>query len=155
MYLVTPRCLVRNLSSEDAAQLYEILSDSDVMAFIEVPFSLEDTKEFIEQAGMCSPPLVYALVWRENGQVIGHVIFHPYRDAKYEIGWIIHKEYWFKGVATEVTLSLIEYAIALGTKEFIIECDPKQAASKHIAMKCGFSYIGEEDGCSVYHLKLE
>lgn len=150
MNLTTARCVIRDFLADDACDLYETLSDDAVMEYIEPTFSMEETKAFIEDAGMCEPPLVYALVWRETGKVIGHVIFHPYEEGSCELGWIIHKAYWGKGIASEVTAGLLEYAKNLGAGSCVIECDPLQKASQHIALKYSFVYEGEDDGCSVY-----
>lgn len=154
MILETSRCLIRRFTADDIAELYEILSDRDVMEYIEPPFDMEQTEDFIKNAGLCDPPLVYALLWREANKVIGHVIFHEYEDHCYEIGWIISKAYWGQGIASEITTALIEYAGKLKISSCMIECDPRQTASAKIAQKNGFHYVGEDDGCSVYRLIL-
>ena len=154
MNLTTSRCCIRDFTMDDTADLHKVLSDEKVMEYIEPAFDLEQTKEFIEEAGLCEPPLVYALEWKEIGKVIGHVIFHQYEEDSYEIGWIINRGYWGKGVADEVTKALVEYAKGLGITRCVIECDTEQAVSKHIALKNGFVYEGEDDGCDVYRLKL-
>ncbi|MBO5352986.1 MAG: GNAT family N-acetyltransferase [Lachnospiraceae bacterium] len=152
--MITPRCIIRGFVMNDAAELYNVLSDEKVMEYIEPAFTMEQTKAFIDEAGLCEPPLVYALEWKENHLVIGHVIFHLYEEDSYEIGWIINREYWGRGIADEVTRALIEYARGLDISSCVIECDTEQTASKHIALKNGFVYEGEEDGCDVYRLKL-
>lgn len=154
MNLQTSRCRIRNLTMEDADDLYKTLSDEKVMEYIETPFDMEQTKEFIEEAGLCEPPLVYALTWKETNEVIGHVIFHQYDESSYEIGWIIRREYWGRGIADEVTKALVEYARGLDISSCVIECDTEQTASKHIALKNGFVYEGQNDGCDVYRLNL-
>ena len=80
MELMTERCLIRNLNIEDTDELYQVLSDEDVMRYIEPIFDMEKTKEFIQSAGMCEPPLVYAIVWKQSGTVIGHTVFHIYEQ---------------------------------------------------------------------------
>lgn len=155
MSIETCRCCIRKLAVEDAADLYKTLSDEKVMEYIEPAFDMEQVKEFIEDAGLCDPPLVYALVWKETGEVIGHVIFHQYEEESYEIGWIIRREYWGRGIAGEVTAALVEYASELGgINSCVIECDPEQEVSKRIALKHGFVYEGEDDGCHVYRLRF-
>ena len=89
-----------------------------------------------------------------SGKVIGHVIFHQYEEADYEIGWILNKEYWGKGIADELTKVLINYARYLGISDCIIECDTKQDASKKIALKNGFVYEGRTDNLERYRLIL-
>ena len=154
MNLSTQRCLIRRLTERDASDLYEVLSCNEVMKYIEPPFTFEQTLDFIKNAGLCTPPLVYALVWEKTGKVIGHVIFHEYEEKSFEIGWIIRKDYWGVGIASEATASLIEYARVQELDSCIIECDPQQTASIRIAEKYGFIYETETDGCAVYRLTL-
>ena len=154
MELITERCLIRNLNMEDADELYQVLSDEDVMRYIEPVFDMEKTKAFIQSAGMCEPPLVYAIVWKQSGKVIGHAIFHIYEQSDYEIGWILNKNYWGQGIADEVTKKLVEYAKFLGADSCVIECDAEQIASKRIALKNGFSYEGKSDDLECYRLVL-
>ena len=154
MDLITERCHIRNFRMEDADDLYAVLSDEDVMIHIENTFDKGRTKAFIQVAGMCEPPLVYAVVWQLTEKVIGHVIFHPYEEVSYEIGWILNKEYWGKGIADELTKVLINYARCIGIGSCIIECDTKQDASKSIALKNGFVYEGIIDNLERYRLIL-
>ena len=95
---------------DDVDDLYEVLSDESVMIYMESAFDRERIKEFILAAGMCEIPLVYAIVWKLTGKVIGHAIFHQYEEADYEMGWILNQEYWGKGSADEVTKELIKCA---------------------------------------------
>ncbi len=154
MELITERCLIRNLNMEDADELYQVLSDEDVMRYIEPVFDMEKTKAFIQSAGMCEPPLVYAIVWKQTGNVIGHAIFHIYEQSDYEIGWILDKSYWGMGIADEVTKKLVEYAKCSGADSCVIECDAEQVASKRIAIKNGFVYEGKSDDLECYRLAL-
>ncbi len=154
MELITERCLIRNLNIDDTDELYQVLSDADVMRYIEPVFDMKKTKEFIQSAGMCEPPLVYAIVWKQSVNVIGHAIFHIYEQSDYEIGWILNKSYWGKGIADEVTRRLVEYAKCLGADSCVIECDAEQIASKRIALKNGFTYEGKSDDLECYRLVL-
>jgi len=55
----------------------------------------------------------------------------------------------------EVTKSLINEAQKEDIKCLVIECDPRQEATKRIAVKNGFMYEGEIDGLDVYKLELQ
>lgn len=152
MHVTTKRCVIRQFSADDAAQLYHILSDKDVMEYIEPPFTMDQTRAFIETAGLCVPPLVYALEWKETKRLIGQVIFHRYEEDSFEIGWILHREFWGLGIAGEVTSVLVDQAHEIGARSCVIECDARQSASKHIALRHGFLYEGQDDGCDIYRL---
>lgn len=154
MELFTKRCKIRNFRPEDAKDLHEVLSDFEVMKHIEPIFDMEKTLDFIKNAGLCEPPLVYAVEFNETEKVIGHLIFHSYENCGYEIGWVISKKYWGIGIANELTKRIIEYSKTLDIKSLIIECDENQAASKNIALKNGFVYQGKTDNLEVYRLML-
>ena len=154
MELLTERCLIRNLNIEDVDELYQALSDESVMRYIEPVFDMEKTKEFIQSAGMCEPPLVYAIVWKQSGSVIGHAIFHIYEQSDYEIGWILNRNYWGMGIADEVTKQLVEHARYLGADSCVIECDEEQVTSKRVALKYVFVYEGKSDNLERYRFAL-
>ena len=155
MELFTERCIIRNFKTEDAEDLYKVLSDPKVMQYIEPAFDFEKTKSFIETAGLSEPPAVYAVEWKKNGKVIGHLIFHTYDNSSYETGWIINKDYWGIGIADELTKEIIGYAKGSDIESLIIECDEKQSISKHIALKNGFVYEGKNDDLELYRYMLK
>lgn len=152
--ITTKRCILRRLSLEDAEDLCSVLSDVEVMKYIELPFDMAGTLEFIKSAGLCDPPLVLAVEWKETGRVIGHAVFHPYDKSFYEIGWILHRDYWGKGIASELTCALTARARELKAAGCIIECDSRQTVSGRIAVKNGFTYDGQSGGLDIYRLTL-
>ena len=72
------------------------------------------------------------------------MIFHPYEEDGYEIGWTLNRSYWGKEITDELTEALVNYAKERGISSLIIECNKEQAVSKHIALKNGFTYAGED-----------
>lgn len=150
MEIITDRFLIRNLKSEDAEDLAEVLSDAEVMKYLEPPFSMEQTREFINTAGLSEPPLVYAVEEMASGRVIGHVIYHSYDKDSYEIGWVIGRNFWNMGIAGELTEALIMQAMKAGIKCLVIECVGQQTASRRIAERYRFLYQGKRDGLDVY-----
>lgn len=143
---------IRKMTESDLLNLYGTLSDSEVMKYIEVPYTLDKTKAFLEKAALTEKPLIYAAE-DDNGNYIGYVIYHEYEQDTNEIGWILNKSAWGKGFAGKLTEMLIEKT-RLDGKNAIIECSPKQEATKHIAGKYGFEYKGQKDGLDVFELKL-
>lgn len=68
------------------------------------------------------------------------------------LGWILKRDVWGKGYASILTKMLIAECRKL-RKGAIIECDPRQAVTEHIAKKHGFKFSGKRDGCDVYKLE--
>ena len=154
MYLETERCIIRKFTLDDASDMFPILSDAEVMKYIETTFDSEKTLRFIEKYGACENPLVYAAVLRETGRVIGHIIYHPYDETSYEIGWVLSRAYWGRGIADEITKALVEHSKDKA-ESCVIECDESQKISCHIALKNGFKYESGQDGLVTYRLKLK
>ena len=50
--------LIREMTLADLDELYALLSDSEVMRYIEPPFSKEQTMQFLVDAGLSEKPLV-------------------------------------------------------------------------------------------------
>lgn len=154
MRLETERLLVRPFVPEDEPALHRVLSHPEVMRFIQPPFTPEQTLAFLRQAGLCVPPLVYALTLRETGALIGHLIWHPYGQNSYELGWVLRRDSWGQGIASELTEALIGEARRSGIPGIVLECAPEQEASRHIAAKFGFRFAGGLEGLEVYRLEV-
>lgn len=149
LYLESPRLLVRPFTEEDAPALHAVLSDPAVMRWIEPPFTPAQTAAFLREAGLCRPPRVYAVVRKDGGGLIGHLIWHPWDETAMELGWILRRDCWGQGFARELT----EAVLARSEGDVVIECCPEQAATRRLAERFGFRLTGERDGLVVYRLK--
>ena len=155
MQLQTLRTRIRPFQQTDVADLYQVLSDTEVMQNIEAVFSYEKTEAFLHDQGLCNPARIYAIENLATGSVIGHVIFHPYdQEYSYELGWVLHKVYWGKGLASEITDAMVHYAGQQNISQLILECDKEQTATKRIAEKFGFKHMGQEENRELYKLIL-
>ena len=144
---------IRKFTEADHQDLYETISDPAVMEYIEPPYTEEKTRTFLRSAALGDAPKIYAA---ENnaGEYVGYVIYHEYDPGSVEIGWLLKKSAWGRGYARELTKMMIDKAFRDG-KDVVIECDPGQAVTKHIAESFGFANEGMTDGCCVYRLKRQ
>ena len=168
----TTRLLVRRLTEADAGELYAVLSDPEVMRYIEPPFSLEQTRDFILQAGCCEPPLVWAVIWKgdasaisvaggektpQSHPLIGHLIWHPWDETAMELGWILRRDFWGRGIAKELTAAML----AQTDRDLVLECHPNQTATRRIAELFGFRMLAERGSLLQYrknaveHMRIE
>ena len=154
---------IRKFKPSDVDGLFEVLGDAEVMRYVETPFSFEQTKDFAQKYGLCAEPKVFALIIDKSKSADydttiqgntadqrcrGHVIYHAFNDEvlekKYgkgkvfELGFVIAKEFWHKGIATTCANLLIDYSKTAGVKALVIECDPCNVASVRLAEKLGF-----------------
>ena len=142
------RLRLRTMRRGDLEELYALLSDAEVMRWLEPPFTREQTERFLEQAGLSEPPLIYAAE-SAAGEFLGYVIYHDYDKRSRELGWVLKRSAWHKGYADEMTALLTVLARREG-KDAVIECVPEQTVSARIARRHGFSFEGRADGLDVY-----
>ena len=147
------RLRLRTMRCGDLEELYALLSDAEVMRWLEPPFTREQAERFLQQAGLSDPPLIYAAENAE-GEFLGYAIYHDYDDRSRELGWVLRQSAWRKGYAGEMTALLTVLARREG-KDAVIECTPEQTVSAHIARRHGFSYEGRADGCDSYRLRCK
>lgn len=138
---------IRRMTEKDLGPLAELLSDARVMRYLEPPFSSEQSRAFLDEAGLSEPPLIYAV--EDGSGFVGYAIYHAYDESSVEIGWVLASLAWDQGYATELTNVLLGWAQAAG-KDAVIECVPEQVATRRIAERFGFSLIGERDGLIVF-----
>ena len=142
------RFYIRTFLQDDLEPLYALLSDPEVMKYLESPFSLKQTERFLKLQGLASSPGILA-VDDKNHRFIGYVIYHDYDDSSKEIGWVLKKEIWGQGMAGLLTKQLLVLAASEG-KDAVIECVPDQLAARAIAEKYGFRRIGDRNGLNVF-----
>ena len=78
--------VIRKMRNEDLEDLYALLSDEDVMRYIEPVYSKAKCEQFLFACGLNEQPLIYTA--EDDGQFIGYVIYHAYDKESVEIGWI-------------------------------------------------------------------
>ena len=118
------RLRIRRFKIDDLQALYELLSDEEVMRYIEPPYSFPQTEAFLHSAGLSRSPLIYA-VETANRDFVGYVIYHDYDKESKEIGWVLRRAFWGRGYAGTLTKQLIEKAYA-ERKSAVLECSPTQ-----------------------------
>lgn len=109
MYIETPRMIIRGFIPEDAADLHEILGDAEVMENCEPAYSFEKTQSFLSSFCIARKGAV-AAVHRENGKVIGYILFNKLDDGVCEMGWFFNRSFWRQGYAFESCRAVSNYA---------------------------------------------
>ena len=160
--------LLRAFCEEDAADFFAYASVPGVgeMAGWNHHESMEDTHRvlgmFLEEKN------VFALVHKEDGRVIGslglHVShtagtpFEPLRSK--EIGYVLSKAYWGKGLMPEAVGEVIRYCFEeLGAEVLTVGHFEGNDQSKRVIEKSGFtfwrSYYSEKHGKGVLEYSLK
>ena len=166
--LETPRLLLRAFREEDAADFFAYASVPGVgeMAGWNHHESMEDTHRVL---GMfLTDKNVFALVHKESGRVIGSLGLHvadthgtPYEEKRCkEIGYVLSKAYWGRGLMPEAVGEVIRYCFEeLGAEVLTVGHFEGNEQSRRVIEKCGFTFLRQyhsaKHGKDVFDYVLE
>ncbi len=144
----TPCLILRQLTLDDVENLTAIYADPVVMRFFDGTYTYEKTKQwlqervfkFYEQKGWG----LWATIYKMNNKLIGRCGLTPQLvdgTEEIEIGYLLAKEYWGMGLATEAACFSRDYGFEkLGANRLISLIDPDNIASQKVAKKVGLTY---------------
>lgn len=147
----TERLLLRNFTIEDAALIYELNLDPDVIRYTYDPIKdIEHAREILEQVILPQYALYnhgrWAVHLKPQLEFIGWCGLKniPQRD-EIDLGYRLKKQFWGKGYATEAAHACIKYGFEkLNLQRIIGRAVPGNAASLHVLEKCGMTFLTEE-----------
>src|ERR687898_236171 len=114
--LETPRTFMREILGNDADFLLAMMSDPVVMRFYPKPADARDVREFINRMRTCYKDDgcgLWMVIDRESGQPLGRVGLvrqHVNGVDEFEIGYMINRPFWRRGLATEEAVAVRDYA---------------------------------------------
>ena len=143
--ITSERLLFRSLTELDATERYVgWLTDPVVNAYLTTRSATADSvRRYIVEKNNSPTALLLGIVWKESGELIGTVKLEPI-DQRLGIAtfamMIGEKDFWGKGVATEVTKTMTELAFSqLGLREVQLGVLGENKAAIRAYEKAGFS----------------
>ena len=132
--ITTDRLIIRKYEEKDLDDLYEYLSDEEVVRF--EPYSalsLEETKKNLEWR--VSSDEIFAIELKSTGKMIGNVFLGKRECETLELGYVLNRKFWGNGYAFEAC-----YAMCANVFSNRIEanCDPLNSASWKLLEQLGF-----------------
>jgi ribosomal-protein-alanine N-acetyltransferase len=148
----TERLLLRAPMHEDIDALFEIQSDREAMRHTYVATNRDDTKRhleaysnrFIEDGFAPWTAVLHHGSDEQEGRVVGWGGLN--RDPKephwgIEVAYFIHREYWGRGLATELVRASLAHAFRdLALEEVIAFTRPANLGSQRVLKKAGFKF---------------
>ncbi|RXZ00191.1 GNAT family N-acetyltransferase [Fictibacillus sp. S7] len=149
--LSTTRYQLREIKVEDAQDLHEVYSDSEVVKYWgAIPFeSIEQTASLIQdfQNGFSSGATIrWGIAEKTSGRVIGTCGFHNWAKKKRraEVGYEIRRSEWRKGVMSEVLGVILPYGFhTMELNRIGALIHPDNLGSAKLAEKLGFQAEGQ------------
>ena len=137
MIAETERLILRRYKSEDLQDLFDYLSDTEVVKY--EPYkalTLEETKENL--AWRIGTDEMIAVELKESRKMIGNVYLGKREFDALEIGYVFHRKYWGHGYAAESCKALVAQAFSNGIHRIYAECDPLNDRSWKLLEALGF-----------------
>ena len=153
--LETERLLLRRLVMDDFDALYKLYSNPEIRQYFpEGVLNREETKEELEwflNGHPKHPELgLWATIHKPSGKFIGRCGLLPWTiegQHEVEIAYLLDKEFWGQGLASEGALAIRDYAFKkLGLSRLVCLIDPKNIASQKVAEKIGMTLEKQVDG---------
>lgn len=135
--------LVRPRAFDATAIFTRYASDPDVTRFLGWPRhrSVVDSESFVVYSDaqwnrwLAGPYLIRSL---EDGELIGSTGFTFHTVDRVETGYVLAKDAWGRGYATEALRAVIDVARQVGIKSLDARCHAEHLPSRRILEKCGF-----------------
>ena len=86
----------------------------------------------------------WAIVWKENNEVIGCIDVVDKNDKKFraELGWVLGDKYWGKGIMPEAGKAVLEQLFNIGYKRIQALHDVNNPKSGRVMKKIGMTHEG-------------
>lgn len=148
--LDTKRLVLRPLGDADVPALFAIFSDPEAMRYWSrtAMRDVAEAAEMLDEIRRCAEGgalYQWGIARREDDLVIGtctlYRIEREHRRA--EIGYILRRDHWGRGLAHEALTALVEYAFgAFELHRIEADIDPRNAASIRSVERLGFKVEG-------------
>lgn len=145
--LHTDRLIIRRLEETDAADLFVLRSDPEIMKFIPRPLavSTEDVANWIRHGNelIAGNELInWGIASKENNRIIGTIGFVRLskEDHRGEVGYMLLKEKQGQGLLREALLRVLDYGFNdISFHSVVAIVDPANTASIRLLERAGFS----------------
>lgn len=129
MNLETKRLCIRRFEKRDGEDLFEYLSDEEVVKF--EPYHVFSKEQASQEAIRRADRKEFlAVCLKDSQKLIGNLYFCPGNFDTWELGYVFNRSYQKKGYATESAYALLKVAFSeLNARRVIAKCSPKNPSS--------------------------
>lgn len=144
----TARLLLQKPRGEDAQEIFERYSgDADVTRYLGWPMhhSVEETRVFLEWSDAeweRWPAGPYLIRSQDGSRLLGGTGLAFEVAFRAATGFVLAKDAWGQGFATEALLAMRQLATDIGVRRLYAMCHPEHRASARVLEKGGFKLEG-------------
>jgi len=147
--LTTARLVLRQLREDDAAALFPVLSDPEVMTWWSSGphASLAETADYVKGNAAEGQGYDCWAITAGDDVALGWVILIDGKPDVKEVGYILHRDHWGNGIAREAVSRVIDHGFDdLKLRRIFADTDPENAGSISLIQRLGFQYEGRLRG---------
>jgi [ribosomal protein S5]-alanine N-acetyltransferase len=143
-HIETERLVLSAPAVDDATEIFgRYASDPEVTRYLGWPThrTVEDTAGFLAFAAAQwaeSGVGPYLIRLKEDVSLIGSTGLQLEADHQAMTGYVLARDAWGQGYATEALRAMVGVASAIGVERLYALCHPDHRASWHVLEKCGF-----------------
>ncbi|HUL45141.1 MAG TPA: GNAT family N-acetyltransferase [Bacteroidota bacterium] len=144
VHLYTERLILHRPRAEDAEEIFRgYASDPDVTRYVCFPThkTHDDAKAFLTKSDAAWnewPAGPFLIRIKTTNQLIGGTGLSFETSGRAMTGYILARDAWGKGYATESLHAMVKLASRLNVKQLYALCHTDHRASWHVLEKCGF-----------------
>lgn len=118
MQIETERLILRRFCKSDLQDLYEYLSDEEVVRFEPCkPMDWQEVENTLNWRMTTEEMLAVEL--KASGKMIGNVYLGQRDFEARELGFVFNRQYWGQGYARESCKALMQHAFATGAAPYL------------------------------------
>ncbi|MBT8455912.1 MAG: GNAT family N-acetyltransferase [Rhodobacteraceae bacterium] len=140
----TARLTLRAARQSDLTDLHAVYADPRAMRYWSNPPhpDLSVTQAWLDSLIASSDPYLSYFVFEYEGRAIGTGGMHK----PYEVGFILHSDFWRMGLGREAMTAINAYLFDTNdTAELTADADPRNAASVELLKSLGFVETGRAE----------
>ena len=148
--LETPRLLLRRMRGSDLDAWARMTADAEVMKYIGTGVTFNRNEAWRSIAGVLGHWQLlgygmWAVACKEDDELVARVgFFDPPGWPGFELGWIVGREHWGKGYATEAARVALDYAFTALKRDRVVSLIRYgNERSVRVAEKIGERYSGD------------
>jgi ribosomal-protein-alanine N-acetyltransferase len=142
----SPRIIIREFLPHEKQTFLDLFKDNQVTQYLPDASPeryVEMFKELLENYEKKNLSR-WAIFDATNNNFIGMCVarIFVHNTSQIEIGYVLSREYWGKGIATEVCKALTQYSFTnTNTKEVVAITDLSNSGSQNVLQKAGFERL--------------
>lgn len=147
--LTTARLVLRQLREDDAAALYPVLSDPEVMIWWSSGphASLAETADYVKRNAAEDNGYLCWAITAGDDVALGWVILIDGKPDVKEIGYILRRDQWGTGIAREAVSRVIDHGFCdMRLRRIYADTDPENPGSIGLLERLGFQCEGRLRG---------